>query len=353
MSENVIRRLDKDGHMYFMDYKGDYYDPKIIEEVIRRNTQVPGCSCFLTHNEKGEVLTCRNYDLGHRVSAEDPSYTGLNVVMHCKPQGKYESIGIADAVWLDPVSPLYQTGGPDLPDFDPEMFLCLPYACMDGLNEKGLSANLLKVVIKKGDQPAMAEYSCGILLRNILDNCASVDETVELVKNFRYRPEDWQSVHVFVTDANGKSVIMESRNGKLSIAETDIASNFYLCSNDAEDSYRNGALHERAVILSGLDGKSRYSYGSGHGYHRFACMLSQLEMYQDRSSEEYRTVMPESQAKVILRSVIQNTNTRAAGVTMTQYSAIYNNTAGTMKVWSYQDFSTSFSFDVTGKEISE
>ena len=126
--------------MYFMDYTGDYYDQKIIGKMTRRISAKPGCSCFLTNNEKGEVLTCRNYDLGHRVSAENGAYTGLNVILHCRPKGKYESIGIADAVWIAPFNPFYQAGGPDLSCFSPEMFCGLPYVCMDGLNEKGLSA---------------------------------------------------------------------------------------------------------------------------------------------------------------------------------------------------------------------
>ena len=278
--------------MYFMDYTGDYYDQKIIGKMTRRISAKPGCSCFLTNNEKGEVLTCRNYDLGHRVSAENGAYTGLNVILHCRPKGKYESIGIADAVWIAPFNPFYQAGGPDLSCFSPEMFCGLPYVCMDGLNEKGLSANLLRVDIKKGDQPAKAEYTSGFLLRNILDTCASVDEAMKYVETSEFRPEQWQGVHLFVSDASGKSIIIESRNGQLSSAETDIATNFYLCSNDREDAYKNGCLQEKAVFLSGMDGQSRYSYGYGHGYHRFACILSQLEMYRDLSCEKYRTIMP-------------------------------------------------------------
>ncbi len=59
---------------------------------------VSGCSTFFTHNTDGAPITCRNYDCPHRVSKEDRSLTGLNAVLHCKPEGKYESIAVADAV---------------------------------------------------------------------------------------------------------------------------------------------------------------------------------------------------------------------------------------------------------------
>ena len=100
----------------------------------------PGCSTFFTHNTDGEPITCRNYDYPHRVSKEDRSLTGLNVVLHCKPEGKYESIAVADAVWCDEENPMFQKGGPDLEGFDISMMDILPYECMDGINDQGLCA---------------------------------------------------------------------------------------------------------------------------------------------------------------------------------------------------------------------
>lgn len=75
-----------------MDYADDYYDPELIRRIKKAASAKAGCSCFLTHNENGDVLTCRNYDLGHSVSADNTTFTGLNVVLHCKPKDRYESI---------------------------------------------------------------------------------------------------------------------------------------------------------------------------------------------------------------------------------------------------------------------
>ena len=52
-----------------------------------------GCSTFFTHNTDGAPITCRNYDYPHRVSKEDRSLTGLNVVLHCKPAFCFRKTG--------------------------------------------------------------------------------------------------------------------------------------------------------------------------------------------------------------------------------------------------------------------
>lgn len=347
----MIRRLDDRGYLYFMDYTGDYYDPELVQYLKEITAARAGCSSFLTHNENGDVLTCRNYDMGHRVSADDPAVTGLNVILHCKPAGKYESIGVADAVWIKPFDPLCQAGGPEKEGFTPKLFKSLPYLSVDGVNEKGLSVTTLKVDIKEGDQPARERLAPGFFLRHLLDNCANVAEAAELAQNGEVRSEGWQDCHFFVSDANGDSILLESRNGQLYVVSTDIATNFFQCSADIEDSYfSDGALREKAVYMTGL-GENRYTYGYGHGYHRFVSIQTQLEMHRNLSSEAYRTVMPEDRALVILRSVAQNACTKAVGFSHTQYSVIYNNTAKTLKAWPFQDYSKGFCFDVTGKEL--
>ena len=155
-----------------------------------------------------------------------------------------------------------------------------------------------------------------------------------------------------VSDATGRSVVIESRNSIISIIPSDICTNFYLGSDDIEDSYRNGKLREEAVQMTDEDMTTNYHYGYGHGYHRFVTILSQLECYRDTEKEEYYTRMPESTALVILQSVAQNPYTKAAGISMTQYSAIYNNEKKTVEVWPFQNFSKSFIFDVEGNQIS-
>ena len=82
-----LLRLDDDGYLYYMDYTKDYYSPEVIDALRKLGFVDSGCSSFFTHNTEGEPITCRNYDYPHRVSKEDRTITGLNFVLHCKPEG--------------------------------------------------------------------------------------------------------------------------------------------------------------------------------------------------------------------------------------------------------------------------
>ena len=348
---DAVFRLDDDGYLYYMDYTKDYYSPEVMDAMREIGYIDPGCSVFITHNVEGECISCRNYDYPHRVSAEDRTLTGLNIVLHCKPEGKYESIAVADAVWCGENNPLLQRGGPDLEGFDVNLLDILPYQCMDGINEKGLYVSIQRVDIKEGDQPARFPAGSSMLLRFILDDCANVDEAIRKTETGIIVPEDWQGCHFMVSDTTGRCVVIESRNSVVSVITSDICTNFYLASDDMEDYYRNGVLREEAVKMTDEDGTPNYHYGYGHGYHRFVTILGQLERYRDTTREEYYTIMPESAALVILQSVVQNSYTNASGISMTQYSVIYNNQKKTLEVWPFQNYSKSYVFDVQGNQI--
>ncbi|MBR1561078.1 MAG: linear amide C-N hydrolase [Clostridia bacterium] len=343
-----VTKLDDDGYLYFMDYTGDYYGPHVIESMREAGIIDPGCSTFITHNPEGEPLSCRNYDYPHRISKEDQTLTGLNIVLHCKPEDKYESIAVADAIWCDPDDPFLRAGGPDQEGFDSSILDILPYECMDGINEKGLFVSIMRVDIKEGDQPARLAAGASIILRYMLDDCANVEEAIRKVDTSIVTPGDWQNCHIFVTDAEDRYAVIESRNSDVSIIDSDVVTNFYLGYDDIEDYYKNGSLREDAVTMNDESGESLIQYGFGHGYHRFITIASQLWRYRDKNTEDYRTVMPESAALVILQSAVQNEYTESTGTSMTQYSAIYNNARKTVKVWPFQNYESYYEFDVTG-----
>ena len=48
---------------------------------------------------------------------------------------------------------------------------------------------------------------------------------------------------------------------------------------------------------------------------------------------------------------IHDSFTETTGTLFTQYSAIYNNATSIVRIWSFQDYSKSYDFDVTGKRI--
>ena len=115
------------------------------------------------------------------------------------------------------------------------------------INDQGLCVSLLRVDIKEGDQPAKLPVASSMLLRYMLDDCENVDEAIQKTKTGILLPEDWQDCHLMVTDASGRSVVIESRNSVISVIPSDICTNFYLGSDDMENSYRNGKLREEPM----------------------------------------------------------------------------------------------------------
>ena len=349
-TKGELTRLDEDGYLYYLDYAKDYYSDEILQKLDDSGATRPACSAFFTHTLEGEPLTCRNYDEPHRVSAEDRTMTGLNVVVHCALPGKYESIAVADATYCAENNPLLTRGGPDVEGFSADMVDTIPYECMDGMNEKGLAVSILMVDIKEGDEPANMVAGSSIMLRRLIDNCADVDEAVAYVNTSDLRPADWQNCHFFVTDAAGNSVVIESRNGEVSVIKTDVVTNFYVGSDDISDSYRKGKLREEAIKLTNEDGNQRYHFGYGHGYHRFVALASQLEMRRDTKADTYRTQMTEPEALIMLQSVAQNEQTTAVGTSCTQFSCMYRNADKTLSVWSFQNWQTAYTFSTSGEK---
>ena len=350
-SKGEITRVDEEGYLYYLDFAKDYYSDEVLQELEDAGKTEPACSAFFTHTLDGDPLTCRNYDKMHQVSADDPTPTGLNVVLHCALPGKYESIAVGDAVYCDDDNPLLTRGGPEMEGFSVDLLDTLPYQCMDGMNEKGLMVSVLMVDIKEGDEPTQMVAGASILLRRLLDDCADADEAIDYVNSCDLKPSDWQSCHLFVTDAAGNSVVIESRNGEVSVVKTDVVTNFYVGSDDVADSYRNGKLREEAVKLVDENGEPRYRFGYGHGYHRFTTLASQLEMHRDTNADKYHTRMTEAEALVMLQSVAQNEQTTAVGMSWTQFSTLYRNAAKTVSVRSFQNWQTAYTFNTSGDRL--
>ena len=124
-SLETIKRVDDAGIFYKMTCDYDYDNPLFQTLLGKFGQYDAGCSAFTTWNETGDCfLTARNYDYRHT----DPNgaYTGLNVALHCAPEGKYKSIGIADACWLSLAGGAYYAGVLDDGTTDTSLAVLLP-----------------------------------------------------------------------------------------------------------------------------------------------------------------------------------------------------------------------------------
>lgn len=255
-SIDSIRPVEgSDGHIFEMNYTADYKLDECIKAVdgdlqnsisniysvllpdskvlISKppSTQGVNCSCFSSASSDGEYVLGRNYDY--------PSGSNYYVVLHTNPKNGYKSVAMADvSVLLEKTS----SENPFSTVRNKEAALFFPTATFDGINEKGLMCSFMQLEFEEthqntGKQKLVSSW----ILRLLLDKCATVDEAIELIKNY-----DFQSVfsgydqdlHYMIADASGKRVVVEHVADELKVLNSQdifgkdvpyiVSTNFYL-----------------------------------------------------------------------------------------------------------------------------
>lgn len=349
-----ISRVDEKGTLYEMNYTADYYSPVITAVVEKAAASLSsGCSAFSTYNTKGDFLLCRNYDYRHKDA--EGNYTGLNVVLRTAPEGKYKSLSVCDAYWLSPSS--FYAGSLDDDTTDISAMMLAPFMCVDGMNEKGLTASLLVVDVKEGESllnqdTGKERVMPSQLLRIIIDNAANIEEAIEIAESYDVYSTAGTDLHIYLSDASGVSAVFEWRQygddteQKLYVTYTNAVTNFYVGFDDAQDAYNDdGSLKE---LFSGFSSTfNNYKYGYGHGYHRFNTIVASLERYineEDNGHGIRNSTMEEDQALDILRVASQNPGTEKTS--FTQYSAIYNLQDLSVSFYMQRDYSAGYTFSL-------
>ncbi len=261
-----LKVLSQDG-VYLMTYKLDYKldnylkvgseDIKELFNFIDKTTAVPftsndstavyapeikdtatyyeaeECSAFSTFDNKGCMLFARNLDLKgkHPVLA-----------LYTNPSQGYSSISIVELTTLGLTNDndkllvslkRYQGRSP---------LLRAPYVPRDGMNEKGLVVATLNVPNEKveydSSKPILGRWQ---VLRLLLDKAATVEEALAQMKNYNCFDG---SVHFFIADALGNSVVVEYISGEMKVISSEesfqVVTNFYL-----SDKERPGKGKER------------------------------------------------------------------------------------------------------------
>lgn len=219
-------------YAYAVDYLVNRFNPDLI---------AGGCSVARNGDFVG-----RNYDLKYD--------THGSVVVNRRPtNGFYASVGTATAAIAD----------------EPRI---LPFVLSDGINEKGLFAeiNILNKEDRKsvtnGTLPGELDTPIFMLVRRILDECASVAEVKTKLQN------DWNvfvpdagefgtEYHLFVCDVSGATTVIEFVNNASVfidqfVDDLELMTNYYLTGYDGThatlDEHACGV--ERAdIIAAGLE----------------------------------------------------------------------------------------------------
>lgn len=182
-----------------------------------------GCAAFAAVTPEGDHLLGRNFD-----------YTETDVILiHSHAKGAYESIGIADLGVLG-VGQTYSVN----PDSVIGRFYMVitPYLVVDGMNEKGVGAGILELQIDETHQdngkPDLLIY-CAV--RGILDNCASVDEALNLLSSYDIQSDLEATYHLFITDRTGRYAVVEWLGNEMVVTEYPCVTNSVIAPGEYYD----------------------------------------------------------------------------------------------------------------------
>lgn len=118
-------------------------------------------------------------------------------------------------------------------DYTSERAKLLPFALVDGVNSRGLYANVNVVSTEYGtgdSQPAVElreTVPALMLVRYILDNFSTAREAVEYIRDYVTIQMNGKGLHWLVTDKEGVAYTMEVIEGAVVIEEHDVLTNFH------------------------------------------------------------------------------------------------------------------------------
>ena len=233
-----VQKLDEG--LYYMEYKGDdgfagligsgggrssgelvayvmnflskgFYNPPITPAPAQY-----GCSALTARTPDDEVLMGRNFDFS--------SATGL--VLHTRPKHGYETITTFNVEF-------FGFGKDWVPEGFVNQYMALSglFFALDGLNEKGLAvADLMAgddaVTHQESGKPALTTTSA---ICYLLKNAATVDEALELLRGVDMHSDIGAAHHYAISDASGRSVVVEYVDNRMEVVESPAVTNHYLC----------------------------------------------------------------------------------------------------------------------------
>lgn len=230
--------------LYYMEYRGDYgfeqylarggaaseaEMAKYITEFLSGGfvkaepepvEQKFGCSALTAVTPDGCVMG-RNYDW--------QGENGQAMIIHTKPKDGYESYSTS---WLD----FLGFGHDWKPEGMPNQYMALAaiYVPLDGINEKGLCvADLVNgdeaQTHQNTDKPNLTTTSA---IRLLLDRAATVEEAIALLEQYDMNSSAGMSHHLAISDASGRSVVVEYVNDEMIVTETKAVTNHYLSAGE-------------------------------------------------------------------------------------------------------------------------
>ena len=238
----TIRKESDEFPLYYMEVKGDYHFEEFLESggavsdkeveafltkcISKGFYQIeieevgPACSMISAEDENGDHVWGRNFDWNGSVP----------IIVKCIPEDGYASIATCDFKNI--------TGSMETrPDnfINKMLAIAALYVPMDGVNEAGLCVADLEV--NEGGMETIDTDKTDLTITNatrlILNKAATVEEAIELLEQYDIYASGGISHHLAVSDASGKSVVLEFVNGRMLPVESPCVTNFNLAGKDS------------------------------------------------------------------------------------------------------------------------
>lgn len=233
-----IRRETAEKDFFTMNYQAEYGldkllaqgisdDSELIDFLVSHllkgipvNIKVPelGCTTFVAGTPEGGRLFARNLDLPPAPS----------MMVRTQPESGYASLSMANLSFLG-------FGDGYLPEGLLKSFpaLAAPYVALDGVNEKGLAVAVLML----NQTPTRQEtgkkgITTTVAIRMMLDKAASVQEAVELLKQYDMKASADSDYHFHLADSSGGSLVVAYVNNEMQLIPSERAANFMLVPGD-------------------------------------------------------------------------------------------------------------------------
>lgn len=217
---SAIRFEGDDFFETFLESGGASADSDVVDFLARKletsglffGGNTFGCSTLAVESPEGERLFGQNFDWNHCDA----------LIVKSKPERGYASISTVNTDFIQGISFSSLS--------DEAKALIALYAPLDGMNEKGLavSVNMISDGSTISQNTENPDITTTTAIRLLLNKAATVDEAIELLKEYDFHASMNFMVHLAIADANRNSVVVEYINDVMSIVETPVVTNFYL-----------------------------------------------------------------------------------------------------------------------------
>lgn len=257
-SLNTLKKID-DFPVYTMNFYGDYGFSDYLKEGKKISEELKSfyiadsvkdynaCSCVAALSDGEDKIFGRNLDY----------YYSPKLLLFTSPSDGYASVSMVD---LRHVGFLTEEQLEEASSKDLEALLYTPYLPFDGMNEYGLAVGEMTALGTKTSID-LNKVTLGDLtvIRLVLDRARTVDEAVDLMKNYNVYFPPAPPLHFMISDRGGKSAVIEFIEGEMKIISNEepwqVSTNFliYGSNDDTKNGCRRYAKAQK--IINEKEGK--------------------------------------------------------------------------------------------------